>query len=106
MSIRRLLRVIGAVVGAIGVAMLLPAVVALIYQEFSDAWQMALAAAVTMGSGGWAWQFGKTDATALTAVSPDCPPREIPTPASHRCEPRRNDSIRPRTLSLTAPPSV
>ncbi len=67
MSIRRLLRVIGAVVGAIGVAMLLPVLVALIYGEFSDAWQMALAAAVTMGSGGWAWQFGKGDTTALTA---------------------------------------
>jgi trk system potassium uptake protein TrkH len=67
MSIRRLLRVIGAVVGAIGVAMLLPVVVALIYQEFSDAWQMALAAVATMVSGGWAWQFGKGDETALTA---------------------------------------
>ena len=67
MSVRRLLRVIGAVVGAIGVAMLLPVVVALIYQEFSDAWQMALAATVTMASGGWAWQFGKGDETALTA---------------------------------------
>jgi trk system potassium uptake protein TrkH len=42
-------------------------VVALIYQEFSDAWQMALAAVATMVSGGWAWQFGKGDETALTA---------------------------------------
>lgn len=67
MSVRRLLRVIGAVVGAIGVAMLLPVVVALIYREFSDAWQIGLAALVTVGWGGWAWQFGKGDETALTA---------------------------------------
>ncbi|MDJ0924446.1 MAG: TrkH family potassium uptake protein [Acidimicrobiia bacterium] len=67
MSIRRLLRVIGAVVAAIGVAMLLPVVVALIYQEFGDAWQLALAAATTVGFGGWAWQFGRSDTAQLTA---------------------------------------
>lgn len=67
MSIRRLLRVIGAVVGAVGVAMLVPVVTALIYREFGDAWQMTLAALVTVGAGGSAWQFGKSDNTQLTA---------------------------------------
>lgn len=67
MSIRRLLRVIGAVVGAVGVAMLVPVMTALIYREFADAWQMALAALVTIGAGGSAWRFGKSDNTQLTA---------------------------------------
>ena len=67
MSFHRLLRVIGAVVLAIGVAMLAPALVALIYRETGDAWQIALAAAVTVGAGGWAWLRGRSDDTQLTA---------------------------------------
>lgn len=67
MSLRRLLRVIGAVVGAIGVAMLAPALVALIYRESGDAWQIALASLVTVVAGGWAWAYGRSDATQLTA---------------------------------------
>ena len=67
MSIRRLLRVIGAVVGAVGVAMLIPAITALIYQEFGDAWQITLAAMFTVAAGGWAWQFGKSGNSQLTA---------------------------------------
>ena len=42
MSRRRLLSVIGAVVGSTGMAMLIPAVTALIYQEYGDAWQIGL----------------------------------------------------------------
>ena len=67
MSFHRLLRVIGAVVGAIGVAMLAPALVALIYRETGDAWQIGLAAATTMVAGGSAWRYGRSDETQLTA---------------------------------------
>jgi trk system potassium uptake protein TrkH len=57
MSWRRLSHVIGAVVAAVGVAMLAPAVVALIYQEWTDALQITAAAAVTVGLGWAAWRF-------------------------------------------------
>ncbi|MDH3425591.1 MAG: TrkH family potassium uptake protein [Acidimicrobiia bacterium] len=60
MSIRRLLYVIGAVVAGVGVAMLSAAVVALLYQEWDDAWQIAAAAAVTIAVGLFAWRsFGQ-----------------------------------------------
>lgn len=67
MSFKRLLSIIGAVVGAIGIAMLGPALVALIYRETGDAGQIALAASVTAGAGGWAWHYGRSDKTQLTA---------------------------------------
>jgi trk system potassium uptake protein TrkH len=67
MSLRRLLRVIGAVVGAIGVAMLAPALIAAIYGESGDATAMLLAAATTVTAGGLAWYYGRGDTTALTA---------------------------------------
>ncbi len=44
MSRRRLLSIIGAVVGSTGLAMLIPAITALIYQEYGDAFQIAMAA--------------------------------------------------------------
>jgi trk system potassium uptake protein TrkH len=67
MSIRRLLRVIGAVVAAVGVAMLVPTITALIYQEWGDAGQILLAALLTAAAGGWAWRFGRSAMTQLTA---------------------------------------
>ncbi len=68
MSRRRLLSVIGAVVGSTGLAMLIPVVTALIYREYGDAWQIALAALVTMGAGFFAWQYGRSESRAqLTA---------------------------------------
>ena len=51
MSLRHLLYVVGSVVAAVGVAMLSAAVVALIYQEWGDAWQIAMAAVVTVALG-------------------------------------------------------
>jgi trk system potassium uptake protein TrkH len=57
MAWRRLVHVIGAVVAAAGAAMLLPVVVALIYQEFDVAWQIGLAAFLTTGIGLLAWHF-------------------------------------------------
>ena len=68
MSRRRLLSVIGAVVGSTGLAMLIPVATALIYREYGDAWQIALAALVTMGAGFFAWQYGRSESKAqLTA---------------------------------------
>ena len=68
MSGRRLLSVIGAVVGASGLAMLVPVIAALIYQEYGDALQIALAALVTMGAGTAAWRYGRSGGkTQLTA---------------------------------------
>jgi len=57
MSGRRILYVIGAVVMAVGVAMLSATVVALIYQEWAEAWQITLAAVVTFAIGGAAWRY-------------------------------------------------
>ncbi len=51
MSLRPLLHLIGVVVAAVGVSMLAPAAVALIYQEWAAALQIGLAAAVTTGFG-------------------------------------------------------
>ena len=67
MSIRRLLGVIGAVVGAIGFAMLIPVLVALIYREYTDALEILVAAGVTVAAGGWAWGYGRSENTQLTA---------------------------------------
>jgi trk system potassium uptake protein TrkH len=67
MSIRRLLGVIGAVVGAIGSAMAIPVLVALIYREYTDALQITVAAGVTVAIGGWAWRYGRSEKTQLTA---------------------------------------
>ena len=68
MSRRRLLSVIGAVVGSTGLAMLIPAVTALIYQEYGDAWQIGLAALVTVVAGFLSWQYGRSESKAqLTA---------------------------------------
>ncbi len=61
MSRRRLLKIIGSVVGATGVAMFLPALTALIYREYGDASQIALAGLVTIGSGTAAWQYGRKE---------------------------------------------
>jgi trk system potassium uptake protein TrkH len=57
MAWRRLAHVIGAVVAAAGAAMLLPVVVALIYQEYDVAWQIGLASLLTMGIGLLAWRY-------------------------------------------------
>ena len=67
MSWNRLLSVIGAVVGASGIAMFAPVVVALIYGEFGDAVQITLAAAVTIGAGVAAWRYGRSENSQLTA---------------------------------------
>lgn len=56
MSPRRLLYVIGAVVAGVGFAMLSAAAVALIYQEWSQAGWIAIAAVVTMVAGVVAWK--------------------------------------------------
>jgi trk system potassium uptake protein TrkH len=66
MRLRRLLHVIGAVVGATGVAMLSAALVSLIYAEYEEALQIAAAAVVTAGLGGLAWRYFKAP-THLTA---------------------------------------
>lgn len=60
MSRHRLLAVIGAVVGASGLAMLAPVITALIYGEHADAIQITLAAFVTMGVGAAAWRYGRS----------------------------------------------
>jgi trk system potassium uptake protein TrkH len=57
MSWRRLAHVIGAVVAASGAAMILPAVVALIYGEGDVAWKIGVSAALTMGIGLLAWKY-------------------------------------------------
>ena len=68
MSRRRLLSVIGAVVGSTGLAMLVPAIAALIYREYGDALQIGLAGVVTVAAGVTAWLYGKSEARAqLTA---------------------------------------
>ncbi len=67
MSRYRLLSVIGAVVGASGVAMFVPVVVALIYGEYSDAIQISIAAAVTIAAGTASWRYGRSDDSQLTA---------------------------------------
>ena len=51
MSRRRLLSVIGAVVGSTGLAMLVPVIAALIYREYGDALQIGLAGVVTVAAG-------------------------------------------------------
>ncbi len=68
MSRRRLLSVIGAVVGATGVAMFIPAITALIYREYGDALQITLAGLVTIVCGTLAWRYGRSEgAMQLTA---------------------------------------
>ncbi|MCP4308684.1 MAG: TrkH family potassium uptake protein [bacterium] len=67
MSRYRLLRVIGAVVGASGLAMFAPVVTALIYGEYGDALQITLAATVTIATGTAGWRYGRSDDTQLTA---------------------------------------
>lgn len=57
MSVRHLLHVVGAVVGAVGVAMLSGAVVALLYREWSVARWIAVAAAITVVVGGGLWRY-------------------------------------------------
>lgn len=66
MSRRRLLSVIGAVVGAAGVAMFAPVLVALIYGDIDDAVHIALAAVVTIAAGTAAWRYGRSDDSQLT----------------------------------------
>lgn len=51
MSFRSLFHIIGVVVAAVGLAMLAPTAVALVYREWGVATQIALAAAVTAGIG-------------------------------------------------------
>ncbi len=57
MSWRHLLNVVGAVIGAIGVLMLVSAVVSLIYQEWSTALWITVAAFVTMAIGLVLWRW-------------------------------------------------
>jgi trk system potassium uptake protein TrkH len=57
MSRRGLLHLIGAVVAASGLAMLGPVLVSLIYQEWTVAWQILLAAVITTGAGGATWRI-------------------------------------------------
>ncbi|MEA2002080.1 MAG: potassium transporter TrkG [Actinomycetota bacterium] len=66
MSLRRLLSVIGAVVGAVGVAMLVPAAIAIVYREYVDAAEIAFAALVTAAVGTVAWRQGRAYKTQLT----------------------------------------
>jgi trk system potassium uptake protein TrkH len=56
MQLRRLLHVIGAVVGATGLAMVLAAGVSFIYGEIAEGFQILGAAAVTVGMGLVAWR--------------------------------------------------
>ncbi len=56
MSWRHLLHIVGAVVGAIGVSMLFPALVSILYAEWSTAGQIAGAAAVTTAIGAALWK--------------------------------------------------
>ena len=53
---RHVFHIVGAVVAAVGVAMLFPVAIALIYQEWAEAWQLALAAGLTAGIGAMAWR--------------------------------------------------
>ncbi|MBT8202110.1 MAG: TrkH family potassium uptake protein [Acidimicrobiia bacterium] len=65
MSRRTLQYVLGAVVGAVGLAMIPAAIVAGIYQEWGEMGQIFLAALLTFGIGFVAWRFG--DQAELTA---------------------------------------
>ncbi|NNC73997.1 MAG: TrkH family potassium uptake protein [Acidimicrobiia bacterium] len=56
MSLRRLLHIAGAVIGATGVAMFSAAIVGLMYQEWGDSLQIVLAAAIAIGIGGAMWK--------------------------------------------------
>lgn len=57
MSWRHLLHVVGAVLGAIGIAMLVAPVISVIYQEWSDIPGLLLAAAITMLVGVALWRI-------------------------------------------------
>ncbi len=57
MAWRRLAHVIGAVVAAVGAAMLLPALVAVIYGELGAAWRIGLAGAATGLIGLLSWRY-------------------------------------------------
>ena len=57
MSWRHLLHVVGAVLGAVGAAMLVPVVVAMISTEWSDLPGLLGAAAITIGVGFALWRF-------------------------------------------------
>lgn len=59
MSLRTLQYVLGAVVAAVGLAMLPAAVVAGIYQEWADLGGIVLAALATVAVGGLAWRYGR-----------------------------------------------
>ena len=56
MSLKRLLYVIGAVIAGVGVSMLAAVVVALIYQEWSDAGWIAVGALIAVAVGLVAWR--------------------------------------------------
>jgi trk system potassium uptake protein TrkH len=56
MSWRHLLHIVGAVVGAIGVSMLVPALVSIMYSEWSVAAEIAAAAVVTTAIGAVLWR--------------------------------------------------
>ncbi len=55
MTLRRLLHIIGAVVVAVGAAMLVAAATSLVYQEWREGWLIALAAVITMAVGWATW---------------------------------------------------
>ena len=57
MSLRRVAYVVGAVVSATGVAMLVAALVAVIYQEWGDALGIVLSAVITVAAGGIGWRM-------------------------------------------------
>ncbi|NNJ47803.1 MAG: TrkH family potassium uptake protein, partial [Acidimicrobiia bacterium] len=59
MSYRTLQYILGAVVAAIGVAMIPAAIVAGIYQEWADMVEILVAALVTILIGGVAWKYGR-----------------------------------------------
>ena len=59
MSYRTLQYILGAVVAAIGVAMIPAAIVAGIYQEWADMVEILVAALVTIVIGGVAWKYGR-----------------------------------------------
>jgi len=57
MQVRRLLHVIGAVVAAAGMAMLTAVAVSFIYGDVREAFQILLAAIVTVGLGAGSWRY-------------------------------------------------
>ena len=67
MSRRRLLSVIGAVVGSTGLAMLVPTITALIYREYGDALRILLAGVVTVVAGS-SWPGATGDPKAKSAT--------------------------------------